>query len=314
MVALRTKKLERLVMGFDDNYVIPFLVAIFSAFTTSRHAFKLTIVATQDSLSVGSRRLITECLKILGIVDFDFIDINLPKALPTRLHLNEAAYLRLWVAEAIAEDFVWLDSDTLCYPGWDKIFSTEFHSHTRAPLGAVTTGQYRAEDAAPGNQAAGDRYFNSGVMVINHKVFAAESFMTQIIDAINRYRELNFEWADQDVLNYVVRGGQIDLDPALNCFGQRSTSRPLIHHFAGSSKPWVREAVIVPEFFKGYVHWHRTAKALSEALSVVDSSYREPFGSVLGKLKSIEEKPLSRLRLMSFARRAKNLARKILGR
>lgn len=314
MVALRTKKLERLVMGFDDNYVIPFLVAIFSAFTTSRHALKLTIVTTPDSLSVGSRSLVTECLEILGIVDFCFIDVSLPKALPTHLHLNEAAYLRLWVAEAIAEDFVWLDSDTLCYPGWDKILSTKFHSHPHAPLAAVTTGHYRAEDAAPGNQAVGDRYFNSGVMVINHKVFGAESFMTKIMDALNRYREFNFEWADQDVLNYVVRGGQIDLDCALNFFGQQSSSRPLIFHFAGSSKPWVSEAVIEPEFFKGYGDWHRTVEALAEALSVVDGPRREAVWSLLGKLKSIEKEPLSRLRWMSFGRRAQNRARKILGR
>jgi lipopolysaccharide biosynthesis glycosyltransferase len=138
--------------------------------------------------------------------------------------------------------------------------------------------------------------------------------MTRINDALNRYRELNFEWADQDVLNYVVREDQIELDPALNCFGQRQISRPLIHHFAGSSKPWVPEAVFEPELLKGYVHWHRTAKELLEALSVVDCAQSEAVRSVARKLESIEEKPLSRLRLMSFARRAENLVRKILGR
>jgi lipopolysaccharide biosynthesis glycosyltransferase len=58
-------------------------------------------------------------------------------------------------------------------------------------------------------------------------------------ELVSNYETLGFQWSDQCILNYVVKGKYQKLDSSLNSIPEEfDIYKTKILHFAGESKPW----------------------------------------------------------------------------
>ena len=88
-------------------------------------------------------------------------------------------------------------------------------------------------------QAAGDQYFNSGVMVVDPLRWRLDG-LNRRVDRVGRGSgERGFEFPDQDVLNYLLAGKVGLLSARFNhIVAESAVGTELILHFAGFPKPW----------------------------------------------------------------------------
>jgi lipopolysaccharide biosynthesis glycosyltransferase len=84
-----------------------------------------------------------------------------------------------------------------------------------------------------------NRYFNAGVLILNASSWGHEQLDLKCENAIRDYTKLLFEFADQCVLNYVLKGKYLEINRDFNAIPEElRVRRTKLLHFAGSIKPW----------------------------------------------------------------------------
>ena len=235
-------KLNRVAAGIDDNYLIPFLVMLYSAWKTSSQSFEVVVGFDGLTLSQRSREQIRQFSDTLGI-SVEFIEVSFPAETSAAGHISLASYTRLVLADILDETFVWLDSDIICEVGWEELLSMKTDS------GVIVSAAYDPAGNIDWQQSenfavrdARGRYFNTGVMVVDGKGWTRLGFPTIWNNLIPKYLEYNFQWADQCVINYLAMR---NFSPLHQKFNYQEQARDLqlavptfIHHFNGPTKPW----------------------------------------------------------------------------
>lgn len=90
-----------------------------------------------------------------------------------------------------------------------------------------------------------DRYFNSGVLVIDRKTWNRIDFPAQLTRYMARYADA-VRMPDQDFLNYLFQGRWTEFSPAVNFqkaifnYGYERTFPPVFVHFSSFQKPWLK--------------------------------------------------------------------------
>jgi lipopolysaccharide biosynthesis glycosyltransferase len=84
-----------------------------------------------------------------------------------------------------------------------------------------------------------NRYFNAGVLILNASRWSHERLDLKCEKAILDYNQLSFEFADQCVLNYILKGEYLEINKDFNTIPEEfRIRRTKLLHFAGSIKPW----------------------------------------------------------------------------
>lgn len=230
------------VTAVDDNYVYPLLMLIWTAKHSCVRPFEFVVAFDANLLSVRSRHLVADFASAMKVpVQFRQLDIG---ALPVSGHISSTAYARLLLADTL-DAFVWLDVDIICREGWDEILDVD-PEYLEIGFAACIEDPALAEDrlAALPNQAmsaAGSRYFNSGVLLIDGKRWRASSLPARWPELARNYRELGLQFHDQDVLNYLFAGHYDQLDSSFNAQSGSAGfagAAARILHFKGALKPW----------------------------------------------------------------------------
>jgi lipopolysaccharide biosynthesis glycosyltransferase len=237
-----TRSCWDLVSGFDDTYLWPFLVNMYSGSIKSTKQIRRIVLTTPNGLNNLSRRLISDTAEMLGI-KLEFRQMSLPENLPISDHFTSSTYLQLTAAEQFTENFVYMDVDIILELGWDEIVSFESIPKgfvSRATIEPISVlHDYLSNEAV---KKAGDRYFNSGVMQIDPKAFRLISHGELSNDLIRNYSKMNFKYVNQCILNYLLVEHNIPLAKEFNLipgFWNTSTlATGKIIHFAGRRKPW----------------------------------------------------------------------------
>jgi lipopolysaccharide biosynthesis glycosyltransferase len=168
--------------------------------------------------------------------------------LPTSERFSVAAYLRLVLAEAFAQDYdriLYLDCDVLVEGArFANVFDLDIGD---APIGAVMDVY---KDKGRNKQTADQRalgingpYFNSGVLLIDCKAFVAQRIADACIDVAVRHSEDQLHF-DQTLLNVALAGKWAQLHPAWNWQWEvvrpqfASYVDPQVTHFLSATKPW----------------------------------------------------------------------------
>ena len=236
-------------VAFDDKYVFPFLVMIFSAQKSRILDFHLKIAFDYSLLSETNRTTVSKILEKLQI-SFEFIPIQLDAKLRGHYHIGKIAFARLYLADTLTEKFLWLDCDLICFQGWDQLFAfKEFDAGSSAVCAAVDTApilQNLNTDLNKKNAAllrAGNNYFNSGVLLVNPKLWRQINISKSWKDVYRDYEALGFQFADQCILNYLCSNSIHHMARKYNTFGYRrgnflGKGDVRIIHFAGGEKPW----------------------------------------------------------------------------
>lgn len=227
------------VMSFDDGYLIPALVALFSAKSSFPGTFRLFVVYDKDSLSVLNREVLTNACGILNI-NITLLAIELPHYIFSQGHFTVSTWARLFIPSLVKEPFVYLDADVLCFPGWESLL--EYDIVILEGVSAVGALEIEG-DLCPENQAvlaSGGCYVNAGVLIMNPEQFPS-TYEADVAAACTNYDQLGFQWVDQCVLNYVLRGKISLMDRGFNTQVRNNQKLPkhyFVLHYSGAAKPW----------------------------------------------------------------------------
>jgi lipopolysaccharide biosynthesis glycosyltransferase len=242
-----------ILLTIDKKYLAPATVTIFSLIDNNpKLVFKIYLISEGSDPqwliplkemveSKGSEAVV----KCVSKAYFENIKIN--------LHFSIATYFRLLAADLIDEEkLLYLDSDILVLgdiaPLWDLDMD-------RYPLAAVMDLIVRDFHRLDLVESQG--YFNSGVMMMNLKVWRELDLGEKVLSYIFSNPK-NIIYADQCGLNGFLKGNWLRLELKWNLqspfFDKQyknlfsiwskefnlpvSTQNPTIVHFSGNQKPW----------------------------------------------------------------------------
>ena len=150
---------------------------------------------------------------------------------------------------------LYLDADTLICGSLEDLWRTPLDGYYLAAVGNVFEPAMSEWPRTLGLEFS-DRYFNSGVLLLNLEAMRRDGITEQLV-SFGRNPPMRLKWPDQDSLNCVLAKGVVALHPRWNCqnslfylvqakrhFGRNvvaeATKDPRIVHFEGGSiaKPW----------------------------------------------------------------------------
>jgi lipopolysaccharide biosynthesis glycosyltransferase len=274
------------VTAFDDNYVFPFLVMAHTAKKNSTFSFRFKIAFGKTQLSEKNLSLISRVLSIFEI-PFDLIPIELSNDLKPQDHISITAFARLYLADILSKEFLWLDCDLLCRIGWDSIFF-EYESALKEntvcaavdgiPLQNLLGSYDNVRNAAMIRM--GENYFNSGVLLVNTEKWKDLNSTENWKEIHSQYQQLGFRYADQCLLNFMCHETFHHLDAKYNVFAnvRRNyvrTSKIKILHFPGRDKPWTFQRYSLAILFSSvkarfFLEYFKDQKEMIDSVRIKD--------------------------------------------
>lgn len=230
------------VFVFDNEYLYPFLVTLYSLVKNTKSALNINVAYNDFILSSKSHEIVTEMASLLSI-KINFVKIENLNGLPTSNGFNTTPYGKIAVIKHLSGTFAYLDCDTLVISDVSDLFVTENLPNTQEVLSACPDPW--GLQSFTQNQAvikAKHRYFNTGVMLINSEGWKTKNLDHLLAEVLDNYVSLNFEWPDQCTLNYLVSHFYKELHSNFNCIvsdEKKPLTQAKILHYAGSHrKPW----------------------------------------------------------------------------
>jgi lipopolysaccharide biosynthesis glycosyltransferase len=243
-------KVNTIVTGHNTGYVYPWMLMARTCALTTTGSFKMIAANMNNSMDASDIRFMSEYAKYLGI-KLEILDLALPEDLMKQLGKMAIGYISLLFLDELDEDFVWLDSDLILKPGWERIFDLgsdkelggkriKYPVIRAAKDREATVKQHKIKNTNGAYLKNPQNYFNCGVMWLspsNWKKFKLDQAWK---DVVRRESELGLEFIDQDILNYLLFDKVEIMSKRLNYItGDFHLNDPLITHFAGYPKPWV---------------------------------------------------------------------------
>jgi lipopolysaccharide biosynthesis glycosyltransferase/GT2 family glycosyltransferase len=180
-------------------------------------------------------------------------------------YITLAAYYRIFLPQVIPESYdkcLYLDCDTLILGNIRPLWETDLENYALAAVQDAHVGLTdRAEVLGP---FPSEKYFNSGVLLINLRLWRKEQLALKVIDFI-RKNPSKIKLHDQDGLNGILYDSWKPLNERWNkmvftIYGYGQTIKhpmkamdfitgPKVMHFAYKNKPWLKESADPFRFF-----------------------------------------------------------------
>jgi lipopolysaccharide biosynthesis glycosyltransferase len=238
-------------VGFDDNYLYPFLLLAFSISQNSLIIPKICIANVNETLSKKSCQILKKFTSFLEL-EIEIFEASVPSNVRTSSRVSIAAYGRLWLADNLSENFVYIDTDSLVLPGWEEIFNyADLLDQNRELLVGAMPALENQTPPWPIKFGDTTQYrFHSSILVINHRNWTehfsnSENLPWQKIASM--HEELQFVGHDQPVLQYAAQGKYLHLPPDFVNFATKYTQTTKVVTSGVWKKPWT---VSRDQFFK----------------------------------------------------------------
>ena len=243
----------------DENY-LPFLDVCLRSLkenASKKYAYKIYV------LSSGVRESATERLMKQEEKDFtiEFVDVTkhleeVSQFFQLRDYYTGAIYYRLFICGMFPQydKALYMDCDTVLLGDVAELYNTELGDNL---IGAVVDSAVASVKEFQDYTKAvldidGDKYFNSGVILMNLKKFREVNFYDKFYHILKSY---DFVVApDQDVLNLICKDKVLFLDEVWNrmpIHGEYGAAPKLIHYNL-TMKPWHYDDVLYQEYFWRY--------------------------------------------------------------
>ena len=241
----------------DDNFAQHCAVMATSLLRHTGNS--VTIHVIESELSSDNQKKLEETINANGgEIIFHHVRDDYAKLLEVQdgCAVSDAAYYRFYVTSLIKDESIekilYLDCDIVVMDDVAKLFQIDISDY---PLAAVR------DIVNPANEkqmfgisfSYRDRYFNSGVLLINLKLWRENNYQEQLIEKARQINSLIFP--DQDPLNAVFRNRWLELPPWWNRFSVvnyqnvffrtkadelRYIYSPSIIHYANNiARPWM---------------------------------------------------------------------------
>ena len=249
-------------MSVDDNYVWPLLSLIYSLWKNAEGEFEICIANVNGTLTSNYQEIIKSVLDIMQIPN-RIVEALIPSDVKTDSRISIAAYGRLWMADNLKEDFVYLDADSLAFPGWQEIFKgiQELKSHPNYLLGALAAKTNNGLNWISEHAETRQLCFHSTCLIIswenwqtNTKKYGQESWHS----VAKRSHELNLLAHDQDVLQFMAQGEFLHINEGIFELPIRPTRPASIISSGSWIKPWsIRDEDLPVRIYEDLVNHRR---------------------------------------------------------
>tara|TARA_A100001015_G_scaffold159347_1_gene177042 strand:- start:2390 stop:3322 length:933 start_codon:yes stop_codon:yes gene_type:complete len=186
----------------------------------------------------------------INIYKFDFLDIEFPNI--ENKHVSEATYYRLFIEKIIPnniENYIYLDADIIAINNFDKYTNEIMTKLNDSDYVIACRTEYvsnkKKADFFDNLQISSSKYFNAGVMFVDHKKWLKENIGDLLLNKLNEIKNKINYW-DQDVLNSYFNGKYIELNDSINYplnlrwpvpFDEIGEEKLFIH-YQSNNKPW----------------------------------------------------------------------------
>ncbi|WP_196603090.1 glycosyltransferase family 8 protein [Pectinatus frisingensis] len=190
-----------------------------------------------------------------------YINNNKFTAFPTLFTWSKAIYYRFIICRelsTVSKRCLYLDSDILCLNSLENLFKADFKN---AIALVVPDHDGMTEYARRNFNFNGEKYFNSGVMLIDIRRWNEANISEQAVTLLQNKN--NFKFYDQDVLNLLLVNKVLFLPVCYNTIYHLAdmknnvTSDTIFLHYSGSVKPWQRWG----QFHQLTSLWHKYQKS-----------------------------------------------------
>jgi lipopolysaccharide biosynthesis glycosyltransferase len=251
----------------DDGYAMQMAVMLRSVLENISANQPVCIFAIDGGIKESNKKKI---LASLGKRSVDFNWITEPVELPDNLplaknvlsHANKSLYYRLLLADVLPPDYekvIYLDSDLIVIQNLEKLWQTDIGDNYvlavqdgSIPFVSSPHGIKKYQDL---NIPPENKYFNSGVLVINLQKWRAENISAKLFQYLEKYKDF-VQHHDQEAMNVLFTGKWGEVEPQWNQTPNffdypswkespykeidyyNAVNNPCIVHFAGTAKPW----------------------------------------------------------------------------
>ncbi len=254
------RKIVPIFFATDDNY-IPFLeVALNSLITNASKDFIYNIHILNTGLLEENKKAIMTYVSDNFKIYFEDIS-NCVAPIKSKLknvyHFSLTAYYRLFIEKLFPQydKVLYLDCDIVVLGDISKLYSTNLYGNLVGAIQeqVINSSETFKDYALRGVGVVPEKYFNSGILVMNLKKFRQEKICEQFMYLINTY---NFDVVDPDqaYLNVLCKDKVRYLPNGWNkaSLPNKLEGKLNIAHYALYKKPWQYDDVINVEYFWEY--------------------------------------------------------------
>ncbi len=223
------EKEVQIVFTIDDRYAQHLAVVLASVKRNNQNPIRGFIVS--DYLSQKNRARLVEIvrgsmIRLQFIMQPDLSSINVF----VDGHATKANYYRLYLSSILPAEIkkiIYLDSDVLILDDLMPLWTMKLEQ----PIAAVCEKDEERISALGVN-----RYFNSGVMLVNLELWREQNVQNLFNELILTSKKMLKYW-DQDILNIAFDNEFVELNAEWNT-SPKNAINPRIIHFTGAHKPW----------------------------------------------------------------------------
>jgi lipopolysaccharide biosynthesis glycosyltransferase len=240
-------------MCFDDGYVLPSKIALYSLFKNNPH-HEIHVYVMHAGLSSKSQLELEKLASLFEHKKIIFKEIN-DKKIREKFsrtlvieYISVATYYRYLIADELP------DIEKILYIDGDMLFNADITPIWRTPLGnnlfAAVPDNWAMSDqkeylASIGFKEPTDKYFNAGLLLMNLAQIRKERVPEKLFDVTtgDKYKgKLKFQ--DQDALNIVCKGKIKSLPKKYQYMSYdfyrdlHSFDGIIAAHYTGPVKPW----------------------------------------------------------------------------
>ncbi len=318
------------VYACDNKYAMLAGVSMESLYTANRELEDLNVYILANQLSEENRRKLSEIAERHGR-DLRFVDFT-GEELERKLSIDAqfwsiAAYARLFAPQLLfwLHDILYLDCDMLILGPLTELWNTDTVGMPCAAVAEPMSGQQKKNVGL----APTDKYYNSGVMLMDLDAWRDAGALEKSLDCIRRHKG-RVPYVDQGVINEVFRGQFLTLPAKYNvstlCYDfsyeeaqrfradswsysrreiEAAKTAPVIVHLTSSfltPRPWVQSSThpyrTQWESFRDRTAWNGAEKwpdrpgASKFALRWIFRHTPRPVGIAIARLINSELRPL----------------------
>lgn len=272
------KKIVPVFFSVDENYAPYLSTALASLIEHTSENYQYNLHVVHHNLTRRSLRKIQKLA--LGRENVNIIMTEMQETLSgisdrksTQLkadYFTPTIYYRIFLPEMFPQydKGVYLDSDIIVNDDIAKLFETDLNGNlVAATVDMSTQGDEllcKYFDEVVGVKH--DKYFNSGVLVIDFEKFREEEFCEHFLYLLNKY-DFDTVAPDQDYLNAMCAGRVEYLDAAWNAMptpDHHPMKSPKIVHYNLFFKPWHYDGTDYEELFWEYAKYSAFSKAIEK--------------------------------------------------
>lgn len=276
----------------DENYVMPTSVSITSLILNKLPSTKYNITVLANQISEDSIKKLSQ-LKSQNVeinikqVDIEqYININILQT----SHVTKTALLKFFIPYIMSDEdkVLYLDSDTIINCDLTELYSTQLGTNYVAA--AFDYALVKMPSLEKSLQIPKDKYFNSGVMLLNLKQLRQDKVPEKLIE----YKKNgNNYFMDQNALNKVFYPNAVMISWEYNYYNVTKENRlndsqyyyknmpnsltkaiknAKIVHFADRKKPWIYQRGYLTRF---YLYYYKKSPFASNKLILQKTTYKE---------------------------------------